>query len=82
MKKLVLTLLSGFLLFGYSQGKTVNEQHARIVATNYLASYSAFSLQGKTTLLELCYAPVEAAGTKSKAEQAPLYYIYNITSVY
>ena len=78
MKKLVLTLLSGFLLFGYSQGKTVNEQHARIVATNYLASYSAFSLQGKTTLLELCYAPVEAAGTKSKAEQAPLYYIYNI----
>ncbi|MEI6456670.1 MAG: thiol protease/hemagglutinin PrtT [bacterium] len=78
MKRTVLILVTVLLFFGYSQGKTVKEQSARVVAANYIASSSAFSLPGNTALLQLCYAPAEASATKSGAPPVPLYYVFNI----
>ena len=78
MKKQVFTLLTVFLFFGYSQGKTVKEKDARIVAANYIASTPAFSRPGKTALLKMCYNPEGKATTKSNASPAPLFYVYNV----
>jgi len=77
MKKLLFSLLA-LLFFGYSHGKTVSEQKARIIATHFLAANSAFSGQGNRGILELCYAPAEMAGTKSNASKPPLFYVFNI----
>lgn len=67
-----------FSLFGYAFGKTVNEQSARKVAANYVASNAKLSLSGEKALLQLCHAPAGNTNLISDASPAPLYYIYNI----
>ena len=77
MKKLILSVFLAFAMLSHAFAKTVDENLARSVAVNYLATHSILNLQGTPAPLSLGYSCLSNGNSMLKGASVPLYYVFN-----